>query len=144
LYGECLTGALYWNDFIRKARKAGFNDPRIVSMNRVNLNNPEIEQLVGYIKFWSVTYRLFKIEELEDACEDYGQAVMYKGGCPESEHSFKLDSCHNFEKGRIVSVCRNSFLMLQKSRYEKYFSFFGSGDTHLGIFGSCCNDIPFK
>ena len=30
LYGECLGGALYWNDFIRLAKRAGFNDPRLV------------------------------------------------------------------------------------------------------------------
>jgi ubiquinone/menaquinone biosynthesis C-methylase UbiE len=144
LYGECLSGALYWNDFIRKSRKAGFNDPRIVSMNRVSINNPEIQKIIGDITFWSVTYRLFKIEELEDACEDYGQAVMYNGGCPESDDNFKLDSCHNFEKGRIATVCRNSYLMLEKTRYKKYFSFYGKDDTHFGIFKSCCNDIPFK
>ena len=29
LYGECLGGALYWNDFLRMARAAGFADPRL-------------------------------------------------------------------------------------------------------------------
>jgi len=144
LYGECLSGALYWNDFIRKARKAGFNDPRIVSINRINILNPDIKNLVGNIRFWSVTYRLFKIPELEDACEDYGQAVCYNGGCPEEEHSFHLDSCHTFEKGRISLVCMNTYLMLEKSRFAKYFSFYGEGKTHLGLFAACCNDNPFK
>ena len=27
LYGECLGGALYWNDFLAKAKRAGFLDP---------------------------------------------------------------------------------------------------------------------
>jgi len=31
LRGECLGGALYWRDFERAARRAGFADPRIVS-----------------------------------------------------------------------------------------------------------------
>jgi arsenite methyltransferase len=31
LYGECLSGALYEGDFIRLARKHGFNDPREVA-----------------------------------------------------------------------------------------------------------------
>ncbi|PIY06942.1 MAG: methyltransferase type 11, partial [Gallionellaceae bacterium CG_4_10_14_3_um_filter_60_1069] len=30
LYGECLGGALYWNDFIRLAHRHGFADPRLV------------------------------------------------------------------------------------------------------------------
>ena len=30
LYGECLGGALYWNDFHALAKQAGFRDPRLV------------------------------------------------------------------------------------------------------------------
>lgn len=29
LWGECLSGALYWNDFLRLSRECGFTDPRI-------------------------------------------------------------------------------------------------------------------
>ena len=31
LFGECLAGAFYWQDFLSAARKAGFRDPRLVS-----------------------------------------------------------------------------------------------------------------
>ena len=31
LYGECLGGALYWNDFLSLAKGAGFHDPRLVT-----------------------------------------------------------------------------------------------------------------
>jgi arsenite methyltransferase len=34
---------------------------------------------VGHIKFFSVTCRLFKHPDLEASCEDYGEAVIYKG-----------------------------------------------------------------
>ena len=30
LWGECLSGALYWNDFLHYSKKAGFTDPRSV------------------------------------------------------------------------------------------------------------------
>ena len=30
LYGECLSGALYWNDFYKLAGEAGFPEPRLV------------------------------------------------------------------------------------------------------------------
>ena len=30
LHGECLSGALYWGDFLSIARKVGFADPRLV------------------------------------------------------------------------------------------------------------------
>jgi len=53
---------------------------------------------LGNINFWSVTFRLWKIPELEDACEDYGQAVCYNGGIPEAEDKLLLDSCHTMKK----------------------------------------------
>ena len=33
LWGECLSGALYWNDFIRLSKMCGFTDPRLVILN---------------------------------------------------------------------------------------------------------------
>ncbi|MCP3669002.1 MAG: methyltransferase domain-containing protein, partial [Gammaproteobacteria bacterium] len=80
LYGECLSGALYWNDFLRLATVAGFADPRLVEDRPITIDNTTIEQRIGHINFYSATYRLFKIDGLESACEDYGQAVVYKGG----------------------------------------------------------------
>ena len=79
LYGECLSGALYWNDFLNLAKQCGFQDPRLVSSNPITINNEEIEQKIGHISFYSATYRLFKLKDLEPDCEDYGQAVIYKG-----------------------------------------------------------------
>ena len=79
LYGECLGGALYWNDFLRLARNAGFTDPRLVEDRPLAVNNEELQAKTGNIRFYSATYRLFKIAELETECEDYGQAVRYRG-----------------------------------------------------------------
>ena len=31
LYGECLSAALYWNDFLSFAKMAGFTDPCLVN-----------------------------------------------------------------------------------------------------------------
>ena len=72
LYGECLSGALYKKDFIRLAKRIGFNDPRVVKSAPITIEDKETEKLVGNIEFESITYRLFKIEELEDACEEFG------------------------------------------------------------------------
>ena len=73
LYGECLGGALYWNDFLRMARSAGFHDPRLVSDRPLEITAAELAALVGEARFFSATYRLFNIPELEDACEDHGR-----------------------------------------------------------------------
>ena len=70
LWGECLSGALYWNDFLNFAKKAGFTDPRAVENKPISIENKELEEKVGDLKFFSVTYRLFKLEGLESDCED--------------------------------------------------------------------------
>ena len=36
LYGECLGGALYWNDFLPMAKQAGFLDPRLVTSRPID------------------------------------------------------------------------------------------------------------
>ena len=99
LWNECLSGALYWNDFLNMAKSAGFTDPRAVSDKPISIDNPEIKEWVGDIRFYSVTYRLLKIEGLESDCEDYGQAVSYKGGIEECPDAFELDGHHYFPKG---------------------------------------------
>jgi hypothetical protein len=71
--GECLSGAFYWNDFLRLAKECGFQDPRLVKDDKIVIQNKRIEEVVGHIDFYSATYRLFKIEGLEPECEDYGQ-----------------------------------------------------------------------
>lgn len=46
LFGECLSGALYWNDFLTIARRHGFNDPRLVTDSRITISNKAIEKRV--------------------------------------------------------------------------------------------------
>jgi SAM-dependent methyltransferase len=143
LYGECLSGALYWNDFLNLAKKSGFIDPRLVEDRPLTIGNPEIERMIGHIRFYSATYRLFKLEGLEPACEDYGQAVVYRGGIPDSEQMFALDAHHLIEKGRMFPVCGNTYRMLHETRFQPFFDFYGSWDTHFGIFDGCGSAIPF-
>ena len=143
LWGECLSGALYWNDFLNIAKKAGFTDPRVVGDNPITVENEELEALIGDIGFYSVTYRLMKIDGLESDCEDYGQAVAYKGGIPEDVHAFELDDHHYFPKGKIMSVCGNTYKMLHDTRFKDYFDFYGTWDTHYGIFEGCGGNMPF-
>ena len=143
LWNECLSGALYWNDFLNHAKKAGFTDPRHVKNNPIVIENEELAELVGDINFHSVTYRLMKLEGLESDCEDYGQAVIYKGGILGEEKGFTLDDHHYFAKGKTEAVCGNTYLMLHNTRFSKYFEFIGSWDTHYGIFEGCGTAMPF-
>eukprot|EP00611_Tribonema_gayanum_P022334 TRINITY_DN4461_c0_g1_i3.p1 TRINITY_DN4461_c0_g1~~TRINITY_DN4461_c0_g1_i3.p1 ORF type:complete len:429 (-),score=110.52 TRINITY_DN4461_c0_g1_i3:268-1374(-) len=143
LFGECLSGALYWNDFLTLARRHGFADPRLVSDSRITIENAAIEKKVGHIKFFSATYRLFKHADLESDCEDYGEAVIYKGTVPTSPQAFTLDAHHTIQAGRVFPVCRNTLRMLTGTRFAPHFDVVGAGKQHYGLFEGCGKAIPF-
>ncbi len=144
LYGECLGGALYWNDFMNLSKAAGFADPRLVTDRPLAVENQKLQEMLGEAKFFAATYRLFNIDSLEPACEDYGQAVIYNGELEHSENIFELDGHHLIESGKAFPVCGNTYRMLKESRFAKYFEFIGTWDTHYGIFEGCGTDLPFN
>ncbi len=143
LYGECLGGALYWNDFLPMAKQAGFLDPRLVTSRPIEVENEAMRQKLGQAKFFSATYRLFKLDGLEPACEDYGQAVVYRGGVAEQAQAFELDGHHVIERGKVFPVCGNTWRMLAETRFAPYFDFVGTFATHYGIFAGCGTSLPF-
>lgn len=133
LLGECLGGALYWEDFRRIMQDLGCPDVRVVKESPVALEDPEVETKIGMVKFRSVTIRAFKIP-LEDRCEDFGQLATYKGTIAEHLHAFDLDDHHHFETGKPLRICGNSYDMLAASRYAKHFDFIGDKSVHFGLF----------
>ncbi len=141
--GECLGGALYWNDFLNIAKRSGFADPRLVADRPLAINNTALREKLAPAVFHAATYRLFKIDGLEPACEDYGQAVIYRGGLAQSEKSFTLDTHHVIEKGRVFQVCGNTYRMLNETRFSPWFDFIGGWSTHYGIFPGCGTASPF-
>ncbi|PKF56432.1 methyltransferase type 11 [Alteromonadales bacterium alter-6D02] len=143
LYGECLSGALYWNDFINLAKAAGFTDPRLVEDRPITVDNPMLQEKIKHIDFYSATYRLFKLPELESHCEDYGQAVIYQGTIEHHPHAFTLDKHHHIETGKVFPVCGNTWRMLHDTRFAPHFTFIGNFDTHYGIYADCGTSLPF-
>jgi len=179
MFGECISGALYWNDFQRLAKECGFLDPRLVKSNPVSgtriscflliatlsseitsnhhaffflcipvfrqltVQNRRIEGLLGRIRIYSATYRLFKLPELEPQCEDYGQAVIYKGTVADEPAAFLLDGHHLIEAGKVFPVCGNTYNMLYQTRFQEHFTFIGDWSTHYGIFSGCGTNMPF-
>lgn len=144
LWGECLAGALYWMDFLTLARTTGFLDPRLVTDRVLNIENPELERILAPARFWSATWRLFKLDMLEPICEDYGQVVRYRGTIPQHEAGFTLDNHHYFEKGQSVKVCTNTWHMLKSTRFAPYFDFWGDENIHFGAFADCGSVVPFQ
>jgi arsenite methyltransferase len=134
LRGECLSGAMYWEDFRRLMRKVGCLDYRMVSKRRMTLGNTEVEAKIGMVPFHSATIRAFKLKALEDQCEDYGQTATYLGTIADNPHAFILDDHHTFPIGKPVLVCGNTASMVEESRFGKHFKVTGNRAIHFGIF----------
>ena len=144
LYGECISGALYWNDFLNLSKQSGFKDPRLVKSRPLAIENAKLQKMLGKRRFFSATYRLFKLDELEPACEDYGQAVRYRGTIDHHPDAFVLDQHHVIETGKMFPVCGNTYRMLNETRFKKHFEFFGDWESHYGIFQGCGVAMPFS
>ena len=137
LYGECLGGALYIEDFRRLLLNFGCPDYRIMKSSPIKITNEEIEKTAGMINFFSMTIRAFKLDSLEDRCEEYGQMATYKGTIKENPHFFILDDHHTFHKGKPMSVCGNTASMLQDTRFSRHFDIVGDRSVHYGLFDRC-------
>jgi SAM-dependent methyltransferase len=143
LYGECLGGALYWNDFINLSKQHGFADPRLLEDRPLEVTDPVLAERIGDIKFYSATYRLFNLQGLESDCENYGQSVVYRGDIAENEEFFVLDKHHKIPVGQDFPVCGNTWHMLESTRFKAHFDFKGDFSQHLGLFENCGKNIPF-
>jgi len=139
LYGECLAGALYIEDFRRLLQHLGCADYRQMSRRPVALGNEALENKIGMIDFYSLTLRAFKLE-LEDICEDYGQTATYLGTIPRVPHRFVLDDHHTFITGKPLLVCGNTAAMVQDTRFGPHFMVTGDRSVHFGPFP--CGSAP--
>ena len=134
LLGECLGGAMYAEDFRRLLAGLGVPDYRTVSERPIEITDDAIRQALGPARFTSRTVRAFKLDALEDLCEDYGQVATYRGGAPGMEHAFVLDDHHTFEAHRPERVCGNTAAMLQDTRFAAHFDVTGDRSRHFGAF----------
>ncbi len=144
LYGECLGGALYWNDFLLMAKEAGFFDPRTVTSRSLEIHNPELKKRLGAAQFYSSTFRLFRIDDLEATRENYGQMVTFKGGLEHADAQFVLDQHNKIDARRKFPVCGNTWRILNQSRFAPYFEFIGDFDTHYGRYPEGEPSKPFE
>lgn len=133
LWGECISGALYIQDFLRIAAQVGFLDARVMERTEITVRDAELKQVVGNAKFYSITYRLFKLKGIETLCEDYGQVATYLGTL-EDKHTYKLDDHHTFQTGKPMLVCGNTAAMVGDSWLSKHFKVQGNRTTHFGLF----------
>lgn len=142
--GECLGGAMYVEDFKRLCQATGFTDPRVLEGHPIEITDPDLAELLGEAKFYSITYRLFKLPgQLETLCEDYGQYAVYKGTIPGSSSGYTLDDHHRFVTGKPMLVCGNTAAMVGEdgvSWLAPHFEVVGDRSMHYGLFD--CGPSP--
>ena len=134
LLGECLSGALYIEDFRRLMLKLGYPDFRVVKKSKISITNKQVQDKIGNIEFYSYTISLFKLIEMEDICEDYGQTATDLGTIPQSKSSFILDDHHKFIVNKPMLVCGNTAAMVSDTRFGKHFKVTGNKKVHYGPF----------
>ncbi|MCL1984564.1 MAG: methyltransferase domain-containing protein [Methanomassiliicoccaceae archaeon] len=145
LRGECLGGALYTEDFRRLMKRCGWADLRYTEIRDIEIDDDDIRKKVGAVEFTSRTVRAFKLDDLEDKCEDYGQVAYYSGTIPGNPQYFDLDDHHRFFTGKPMPVCGNTASMISGTRYGEAFRVTGDRSVHLGVFGACySNDAGTK
>jgi len=108
----------------------------------IDVKNARLKDIAGNTTFWSITYRLFKLKELEDGQEDYGQVAVYLGTIPGHKHSYPLDLGNVFESRRPKLVDGNTAAMLENSWLKPHFKVLGDRSTHFGRFTNSPSTVP--
>lgn len=138
--GECMGGAMYFEDFRRLIEKCGFTTYYIVDKTPIQANDFEVARMVGDIKFFSCTVRAFKCDELEDREENYGHSATYLGTMPENTRYFDFDENFRFVKRKPLGISGNVAAILKNTRLKEHFKVEGTGEVHHGLF----NEIALR
>lgn len=121
LRGECLSGAMYVEDFRRMLVCCGTQVCYDVAHEPLEVGDFQIATKLGSIGFASRTMRAIKCDKFEDREEDYQQTATYLGTMPENKRYFDLDSEVRFIKDRPVAISGNMATFLENSRYGEHF-----------------------
>lgn len=134
LRGECLSGALYLEDFRRILAAHGMPVFYDVETEPLHVGDFQIETKLGCIGFASHTVRAVKCADLEDREENYGQTATYRGTMPENKRYFDLTEDMRFIAGKPMAVSGNMASMLRASRYAPHFDVVGDCSHHVGAY----------
>lgn len=134
LRGECLSGALYVEDFRQMLADAGIGAFYDVETAELHVGDFQIATKLGCIGFASHTVRAIKCAGLEAREEDYGQVATYLGTMPENKRYFDLTEQMRFIKDRPMAISGNMAAMLSASRYAPHFKITGDRTFHRGTF----------
>lgn len=127
LWGEGMSGALYWKDLHRLAAEIGFTCPRLVTCNIIEIQKEELKEAVQGAQYVAVTYRLFKLPK-GTKCE--AREATYEGDIRGAEKEFKFDMKYTFKVGDAKVVDGEAAAILQSTRFSEYFRVGESRPSH--------------
>nr|DBA15072.1 TPA: hypothetical protein GDO54_004329 [Pyxicephalus adspersus] len=127
LWGECISGALCWEELYQIAEEIGFSPPRLVTSSYITVNNKDLEEILGDYKFVSATFRLFKLPE--KSVKEKGR-VIYNGGVTSCETEIQFDANVTFKEGEVVEVDEELWTILKSSRFSDEFLFQNAGGAN--------------
>jgi len=133
-----LHGAVYTEDFRRWLRNMGCEAFRYMQKRRIELPDKAEKEALKEIDFTYRIIRAFKLANLEDLCENYGQSAEYLGTIPEFNQFFDLDDKHRFFVDKPIRVCGNTCALVENTRFAPHFRIQGSRhDRHYGLYTYC-------
>jgi arsenite methyltransferase len=109
LWGECISGALTVEEFIRYATEAGFYGTTLLSTT--------LYREVEGIRFDSITFQGHKFVKGKE-CLYRGHQAVYNGPF----NSVTDDEEHTFPRGVAVEVCTDTAAKLRKPPYDAMFT----------------------
>ncbi|KAG8435334.1 hypothetical protein GDO86_013335, partial [Hymenochirus boettgeri] len=118
LWGECLSGALYWKDLLQISEEIGFFTPRLVTSSLICVDNQELQDILSDYRFVSATFRLFKLpqDRIKEKCK-----VIYNGGITGFEEKLHFDANFTFKEGEPIEVDEELSCILKSSRFSDEF-----------------------
>lgn len=135
---ELLERSIYLEDFRRWMRAAGWENFRYIQKRRIVIKRDHEKDAYKDRDFIYRIIRTFKIDFLEDLCENYGQSAEYLGTIPGYNQFFDLDDLHRFFVDKPDRVCGNTCAMVANTRFAPYFRVKGSRDyKHFGLYDYC-------
>ena len=137
LRGECLSGAMYIEDFRRMIAEYGIKTFYVVDKEELHIGDFRIATKLGFATFYSYTLRAIKSSDFEDREENYCQFATYLGTMPENTRYFDLTSEIRLIKGRKCAISSNMATLLLQSRYADHFDVSKPGE-HVGTFDYAC------
>ena len=130
--------ATYFSDFRRWLAAAGFPHFRYMQKRRAYLVDEAERKLLEQADLVVRFIRTFKLDDMEERCENYGNTIEYLGEAPGCPQFFELDDYHRFFVDVPLRVCGNTYALATQSRFAKWFRAVAPGEPrHFGMYTYC-------